>query len=189
MRVLISARRAGSLTRGDGCVSCEKCGLGYYLFFPLTFAPCWLTLTLMPATVTLQLRPLLVFCAAVTFAAPLKVPVPVAVTHDVPDEDDQEHPLVVVTVSVLEPPAAEKLTEVGVTEYVQGGGGGAGDDPSVAARNCATIEAVWARADALLWEDVPIGNPLYKSDGLEKNGTLVAVPYDITVRKMPPGSW
>jgi hypothetical protein len=98
-------------------LSTSHFALRYALRFPLTtFMPCWLTPTLIPATVTLELRALPVFCTAATCAAPLSVPVPVADTHDVLDEEAHEHPLVVVTVNVVEPPDTEKVTELGETE-------------------------------------------------------------------------
>ncbi len=78
--------------------------------------PCWLTDTLTPATVTLELRLPPAFCCAVTFDAPLTLAVPTAFTQDVPDEDAHEQPLVVVTVTFAEPPVVEKLNDVGETE-------------------------------------------------------------------------
>ena len=56
------------------------------------------------------------FASDVIFEAPLVVPVPTAATHAVLDEDDQEHPLLVVTVTLVEPPDELKLIEVGDTE-------------------------------------------------------------------------
>ena len=63
----------------------------------------------------LVLRAAPVFCATVTFAAPLAVPVPTAPTHDVLDDDDHEQPLVVVTVTLTDPPEVEKLSDEGET--------------------------------------------------------------------------
>jgi len=94
-----------------------------------------------------------VFCATVTFAAPLAVPVPTALTQDADVEDDHEQPLVVVTVTLTEAPEVEKLSDVGETEYEQGGGGGGVEPPdtvpSTAARNCVTMGAVRFSAAAL----------------------------------------
>ena len=92
------------------------------------------------------------FCATVTFAAPLAVPVPTALTQDVAVEDDHEQPLVVVTVTLTEAAELEKLSDVGETEYEQGGGGGVEPPdtvPSTAARNCVTMGAVRFSAAAL----------------------------------------
>ena len=102
---------------------------------------------------TLELRLPPAFCCAVTFDAPLTLAVPTALTQDVPDEDAHEQPLVVVTVTLTEAPEVEKLSDVGETEYEQGGGGGGVEPPdtvpSTAARNCVTMGAVRFSAAAL----------------------------------------
>jgi hypothetical protein len=66
--------------------------------------------------VTIDLRALPVFDCAVSFDAPPALPVPTALTHAVLEDDDHEQPLLVVTVTLDEPPLLEKLTEVGDTE-------------------------------------------------------------------------
>jgi len=101
--------------------------------------------------VTLELRLPPVFCCADTFDAPLAVAVPIALTHDVLDEEDHEQPLVVVTDTFAEPPVVEKLRDVGETEYEHGGGGvdPPETDPPAVGLNCETIGAVKLSAAAL----------------------------------------
>ena len=113
----------------------------------------------MPAIVTLELRAEPVFCTTVTFDAPLVVPVPSAPTQAVLDEDDQEHPLVVVMVTLADPAAVEKLRDVGETEYEHGGGVDP-PVPSVAARNCVTTGTVRFSATAFFLLVLPVGRPL-----------------------------
>ena len=109
----------------------------------------------------LELRLPPVFCCAVTFDAPLALAAPTALTQEVLDEDAHEHPLVVVTVTLAEPPVLEKLNEVGETEYEHGGGGAGVDPPDTVppavALNCETMGAVRLSAAALFWLDVPVG--------------------------------
>jgi hypothetical protein len=90
------------------------CGALDYLFFR-PFAACCVTDTALPAIVTVALRPTPVFASAVSVDVPLALPDPVTVSHDGPVDDVQAQPLCVVTVSVAEPPEAEKLTVVGET--------------------------------------------------------------------------
>ena len=56
-------------------------------------------------------------------------------------------------------------------------------------RTRVTIEAVPLHARALSCVEVPVTRPWYRTVGFERNGTRVALPYESTVRKSPPGSW
>ena len=81
----------------------------------MLFGAAWLTPIVLPATTRVVVRAAPVFAGATTLALPLADPEPVTVAHEAPD-DVQVQPLDVVTVTLLEPPVAAKLSDVGDTE-------------------------------------------------------------------------
>jgi hypothetical protein len=95
---------------------------GYFRFpfpfpfaLPVIFAAAWLTFTVFPATMTVVVRDAPVLAGTETVAVPLAEPEPATVAHEA-DEDAQEHPLAVETVTLADPVVAVKLSDVGDTE-------------------------------------------------------------------------
>jgi hypothetical protein len=103
-------------------------------------------------------------------------------SHPAPVSTDQAHPDAVVIVTFRLPPPVEYDSDVGETEKLHVCAAGW--------RKLAAVAAVLFSARALSCAlATPVGRPEYVTDGFEKYMTRVALPYDITVRNRPPGSW
>ena len=76
---------------------------------------CCVTTTFFAATLTVTLRLAPVFAATFTVAKPDPILPPLTVAQETGEDCDQPHTDVVVTVTVLEPPALVKLSDVGDT--------------------------------------------------------------------------
>ena len=76
---------------------------------------CCVTTTFFAATLTVTLRPAAAFAATFTVAKPVPILPPLTVAQEIGDDCDQPHADVVVTVTVLDPPAFVKLSDVGDT--------------------------------------------------------------------------
>ena len=128
-------------------------------------AASWLTVNVLPATVSVVCRAAPVLAAAVTVTEPLPEPEALFIdTHDALASLAvfQEQPEGAVTLTVFEPPLAAKDNEVVDTEYVHVGvvGGGGVVVPPPTLLNAATVPAVPFRARTLSWVDVPVGRVL-----------------------------
>jgi hypothetical protein len=83
------------------------------------------TVTALPATVSVAIRsePVFALTLSVTIPLPPLPPVPVMAIQDGTPLMFHEHPLFVVTVSVADPPPAAMGTDRGLTAYVHCGAG------------------------------------------------------------------
>src|SRR6185503_4304370 len=111
----------------------------------------------MPATVALPERAPPSLDATLTTIDPEPLPLPDAPIQVAWLDAVHAQPVLVVTRTVAEPPATSYDMALGVTLYVQvGGGGGSG---AVVPRNADTVAAVPRSARALSWLLVPVTRP------------------------------
>jgi hypothetical protein len=140
------------------------------------------TATLLPATVSVADRLAGPLAPALTVIDPEPVPPPAPTdTHVLGFVTVQAQPLPVVTPTLdVPPPLGNEIDDL-FSEYVHAAGS--------ASLKLATVAAVLFNARALSSAlATPVAYPLYAMPGFEKFMIRVAVPYDITVRKCPPGS-